>query len=158
MRIAARAQVPGRHRAPALIERDRHGRQLPRPYPLARRWLRVGLLIAGVALLPALERSAWPGLLAATAAAAVLLPRLLVPTPYPAFVSAGRRQAYGLEPRSWLRLRGGWAVQALNVHIRLPDTTGDPTPPLVIVRCSDEITRTYRPQDVLELVVPIDLR
>jgi hypothetical protein len=141
-----------------MVERDRRGQELARPFPLARRWVRVGLLIGGLALLAFVPRSSLPIALAGVAVAVLVLPPLLVPTPYPAFLTIGRRQAYELEPRSWLRLRDGSAVQAMNVHIRMPDTTGDPTPPQVIVRCSDDVTRTYRPQDALHVVQPVDLR
>lgn len=148
----------GRHRAPALVEQDRSGQPLAKPYPLARRWVRLALLLAAVAALFTVpEARSAPAVLGLVAAIG-LLPRLLVPTPYPAFVTVGVQQAYALEPHCWLRLPGGWAVQALNVHIRVPDVTGDPTPPLVVLRCSDDRTRTYRPQDLVTVVQPADLR
>jgi len=153
-----RVRTGGRHSAPALVEHDRHGRPLARPFPLRRRWVRALVAVVGLAGLTTVERGAIPWLLLGTAAAAALLPLLLVPTPYPAFVSVGHEQAHGLAPQSWIRLRSGHAVQAMNVHIRLPDTVGDPTPPLVQVRCSDDVTRTYRPHDLLHLVQPVDLR
>lgn len=160
MKLPGRSGVRmgGRHPAPAMVEHDRHGRPLGRPFPLRRRWVRALVAVMGLVGLTVVERNAIPGLLLVTAAAAALLPRLLVPMPYPAFVSAGEVQAHALAPQSWLRLRSGHAVQAMNVHIRLPDTVGDPTPPLVEVRCSDDVTRSYRPHDVLHLVQPVDLR
>jgi len=160
MKLPARTRVRtgGRHPAPALVEHDRHGRPLARPFPLRRRWVRALVAVAGLVGLALVERSTLPVLLLVTAAAAAVLPRLLVPTPYPAFVSVGHEQAHALAPQAWIRLRSGHAVQAMNVHIRLPDTVGDPTPPLVQVRCSDDVTRTYRPHDLLHLVQPVDLR
>lgn len=158
MRIGTRTRIAGRHRAPAMVERDRSARALPRPFPLARRGVRAGLLVAGVALMALLPRESLPAVAAATAVAALIGPRLLVPTPYPAFLTLRQQEAHTLEPHTWVRLRGGWAVQVINVHIRLPDTVGDPTPPQVMLRCSDDVTRTFRPHDLLEIVQPVDLR
>ncbi len=150
--------VSGRHRAPAMVERDRHGRPLPRPFPVSRRVLRVVIVAAGLVGATFVERDAIPVALFWTGVAALLVPRLLAPTPYPAFLSLGREQAHALLPQTWVRLRGGYAVQAMNVHVRLPDTVGDPTPPLIQVRFSDDVTRTFRPHDVLQVVQPVDLR
>jgi hypothetical protein len=141
-----------------MVERDRRGHPLSTPFPLARRALRAALLVAGIALALLVPRAALAPVLLGTAVAALAGPRLLVPTPYPAFLTLRRQEAHTLEPHAWIRLRDGWAVQALNVHIRLPDTVGDPTPPQVLIRCSDDVTRTFRPHDLLHVVQPVDLR
>lgn len=153
----------GRHRAPALVERDRLGRALPRPYPLRRSRVRAAILVAGVLGVLLLVPQRWGGevflaLGLLVLVAAVVLPQWLVPVPYPAFLRLRVVSAGQLQPQSWIRLHSGLAVQVLNVSLRVPDTAGDPTPPEVRVRCSDGLTRSFRPHDQMQLVQPVDLR
>jgi hypothetical protein len=140
-----------------MLERGAAGLPLSRPSPLARRWVRAAIIAIG-ALLAIAFPAGWLVWIVTTTVAAVLLPRVMVPTPYPAFLTLAREQAYRLEPQSWLRLPDGYAVQVMNVHIRAPDTVGDPTPPEVLVRCSDGDTRRFRPHDLVHVVQPVDLR
>jgi hypothetical protein len=141
-----------------MVEHGAAGLPLATPFPLARRWVRVAVAVVGVALIVAMPTRYLVWILLATLVAVALLPRILVRTPYPAFLTLGREQAYTLEPQTWVRLPEGYAVQVMNVHIRTPDTVGDPTPPEVLIRCSDGATRRYRPHDVVHVVQPVDLR
>lgn len=152
----------GRYRAPVLVEHDRAGRPLARPYPRLRGRVRWALAVAGVVAIAVTAGGGDPGPFAVAAGAAVLavivLPGVLVPAPHPAFLTLRVVQAAALQPQAWIRLQGGWAVQVMNVNLRVPDTVGDPTPPAVRLRCSDGTTRTLRPHDAVTLVQPVDLR
>lgn len=159
--MASAGAREGRYRAPPLVEHDRAGRPLARPYPRQRGPVRALVALAGVlAVGAAAGRGA--GVTALVAAAAVLaaavLPRLLVATPHPTFLTLRTVEAATLAPGAWIRLRGGWAVQVMNVHLAVPSVVGDATPPAARVRCSDGVTRTLRPHDPVAVLQPVDLR
>jgi len=159
--VVAAGAREGRCRAPELVEHDRAGRPVARPHPRRRGRVRAAVVLAGVlAVAAASGRGAGAAALVTAAAvlAAAVLPRLLVPTPHPTFLTLRTVEAAALTPGAWIRLRGGWAVQVLNVNLRVPGVVGDPTPPAARVRCSDGVTRTLRPHDPVVLLQPVDLR
>ena len=145
-----------------MLQHDRAGRALVRPRPVLRGRVRAGLAVVGAIGLSFVPfrygAGAFVGAGLVLVVAVAFLPRVLVTTPYPAFLTLRTVQAAALQPQSWIRLRSGWAVQVMNVNLRVPDTVGDPTPPEVRVRCSDGVTRRFRPHDSVGLVQPVDLR
>lgn len=158
------AVSPGRWPAPPLALYDRHGRHLARPYPVGRRRWQT------LAALAALFLATWltdtlgltgPIVLAiygAGAVAGIAVATWLTPTPHPTFVTHGHYRADQLEAGHWIRLADDTAVQAVNVGLRRPDTLGDPTPPVIVVRASDDGVYNYRPHDTVAILEPIDVR
>lgn len=155
---------PGRWPAPPLVTQDRHRQALARPYPVPRRRYQAGALALTVAA--AVVADAVGGaepLVVGGLALAVLLGGLAAavratPTPHPTFVTHGHYRADRLQAGHWIRLPDDTAVQAVNVTLRGPDTLGDPTPPVIVVRGSDDGVHSYRPHDPVAVVEPVDLR
>ncbi len=156
----------GRWPAPRLQERAAKDRPVKKPYPVTRRYVRIAIVVVGVVLgtlLPAIEDVGLSlVVLSAWVAAVIVLPGWLVPSPYPAFLYVGERLACELQSGNWVReatgMNSGYAVEVVNVSVRFPDTVGDATPPVVVVRFSDDRLCQFRPQHSLHVVQPVDLR
>lgn len=162
--VDAATPVQGRYRAPDLIQPQPAPGRVLDPYPALRDFARKACLVAGLLLAAAtmvVDLRLTVAVLIVALLAVALLPGYLVPTPAPAFPIIDHVLAHQLQAGSWIRLhihRRPYAVQAIHVTTRVPDTVGDATPPVIEVRCSDDVVRRYRPHDALQVVFPVDAR
>ncbi len=160
--IDAATPVQGRFRAPELIQPQSRSGRIADPYPARRDLVRKACLVAGLVMAAAtvaVDLRLTVAVLVVALVAVALVPGYLIPTPAPAFPIIDEILAHQLLAGSWIRIRidhRPYAVQAVHVTTRVPDTVGDPTPPVIEVRCSDQIVRRYRPHDSLQVVFPVD--